>query len=606
MKLNSMKRLGAFAGLFLTVIAHQNCSQMPYEVYKVQDGVQSQSLASEIASDPKSSAESAQSQISNLEAETMRVANIEAFSSVISAQPPSVCSELEKLRNSDADATKELQNCVNNSVGKKIELEPGSYKLSATVLIKGPITILPKNKLVSDLPCLGEGDSQCLTFYSDYNVQAAAGRKGLLHLEGDKIFMSHIIVDGRRAQRVGSDNYNKCKSGDNGSALNVSVEATNSMVINSVFKDVLCGSAFEVHAQTSSLTFSNNKILSNGSHYEDRLWSDGLTVHDTKDSVFTDNTFVDNTDVQMIFGGCANCKIARNHFSHEMGNTAGASFAELMIYSWASTSGNYTGTTVADNVIDCGVDRNCAYGILVGGDSWNDAPRVFGGNLIRNNIKRAMIGLSVDEISDVFLVKDNSIEDILGGELACQNDPSRRVKAAIFNVAPKSYKLLTEDSRQQFDQAAKEWNPGAYTMADYDGCIPRPPYLSHLSFTKKSNDKPAQLAYVELLYKGLLGREIDEVGASFYPGRIDHVGFKTVIKEVSLSPEATARFLKISNDEFAIGVYLAVLGREPDVEGYKYWMDQLNQNRITKLELLNSISDSEEFIARCNRDAIKL
>ena len=56
-------------------------------------------------------------------------------------------------------------------------------------------------------------------------------------------------------------------------------------------------------------------------------------------------TVIDNTDVDLIFGGCRNCMISDNKISHT-DDFSGSSFAALMIHAWPSTSGDFTGSTL--------------------------------------------------------------------------------------------------------------------------------------------------------------------------------------------------------------------------------------------------------------------
>ncbi len=42
------------------------------------------------------------------------------------------------------------------------------------------------------------------------------------------------------------------------------------------------------------------------------MWADGLTVIDGVDDVIRDNVFRDNTDVQLVLGGCRRCTVTDN------------------------------------------------------------------------------------------------------------------------------------------------------------------------------------------------------------------------------------------------------------------------------------------------------
>ena len=50
-----------------------------------------------------------------------------------------------------------------------------------------------------------------------------------------------------------------------------------------------------------------------------------------------------------------------------------------------------------------------------------------------------------------------------------------------------------------------------------------------------------------------------------------------------------------SDEEFLERVYQSELGREPDGEGFKYWLDDMNLRGETREQVLANIRRSEEY-----------
>ena len=53
-----------------------------------------------------------------------------------------------------------------------------------------------------------------------------------------------------------------------------------------------------------------------------------------------------------------------------------------------------------------------------------------------------------------------------------------------------------------------------------------------------------------------------------------------------------------SDEEFLERVYQSELGREPDGEGFKYWLDDINLRGETREQVLANIRRSEEYKAK--------
>jgi hypothetical protein len=88
------------------------------------------------------------------------------------------------------------------------------------------------------------------------------------------------------------------------------------------------------------------------------------------------------------------------------------------------------------------------------------------------------------------------------------------------------------------------------------------------------------------LYSAAFGREPDAVGMGYWLSRMEHgATLPQVSKEFMVGGDGTgqAEFVKMygsnsSNATFVTTMYHNILGREPDAEGYKFWLDALNGN----------------------------
>ena len=62
-----------------------------------------------------------------------------------------------------------------------------------------------------------------------------------------------------------------------------------------------------------------------------------------------------------------------------------------------------------------------------------------------------------------------------------------------------------------------------------------------------------------------------------------------------MTEEETQLWQMESDEEFLNRVYKSELGREPDSEGFKYWLDDMNIRGETRDQVLANIRRSEEY-----------
>jgi hypothetical protein len=70
---------------------------------------------------------------------------------------------------------------------------------------------------------------------------------------------------------------------------------------------------------------------------------------------------------------------------------------------------------------------------------------------------------------------------------------------------------------------------------------------------------------------------------------------KAVASSILVSNEFTERYGdNLSNETFVEALYVNVLGRDYDQEGYDYWLGNLNNGTETRYELLLGFAESAE------------
>ena len=209
-----------------------------------------------------------------------------------------------------------------------------------------------------------------------------------------------LIIDGNRYGR--SDLLSECQ-GYNGVRSNVLAKGHNFYVVGVESVRALCGSAFEVHGDNFEI--SNSSFVDNGTEVSEApggttAWSDGLTLLYCEDGYVHDNTFYDNTDVDLVVNTVESaCYVAHNYVEH----TYKAGVAGLNVWSDYSQAE----LQVWDNTIYSDEDL-LAGGLVLGLHPWDSgvtSPDV--GEIYENDIHGAVINLVIDGIGAGY-VYDNT------------------------------------------------------------------------------------------------------------------------------------------------------------------------------------------------------
>ena len=327
--------------------------------------------------------------------------------------PVVTCPGLEAHRNKETDASRVLQACIDTikgtKVGSKLEIPAGAYTIATRIVINRPMTLATKDVLTNTQRCLNsDATPACATLRA-----SAETLDMVLQLRGSNIFIDHIVVDGRKSLR-GSRAREACKSNSSTERkigpLSQTIHLTDSKIIGSVFQNTPCGTAMEMAGITGKVTIARSTFKNNG---DAELYSDGLTIHNAPNSKFFKNIFMDNADVDVVWGGCAGCTISGNRVVHTVPNTRG-SFAGFMIHAFAlSSPGDYEGAIIKDNVVDCGPGRTCGAAFLFGSRGWYVANPTKGFKFYNNIATNAQTGFMIgSDVEGVF--GDNYASDTTG------------------------------------------------------------------------------------------------------------------------------------------------------------------------------------------------
>jgi len=341
------------------------------------------------------------------------------------------CPELSVAAQRHGDASRALGQCLDRvPAGGRLNLKPAIYRLSQPVTISKPVTISTLGISDSSRGCAQKREGACAILLLAPDSRTFLPKAMPITVRANGVSFMHLVIRGSGSGPA-QDKY--CLSGaTRPSGGGVRVSASGFTLRKSMIERTTCYTALEVTKGARNLTIADNVIGPNGDHSANQTVADGVTIHDAINATVSGNTFIDNTDVQLIFGGCQNCSVVSNRLRHS-GRFSGASFAGLMLQSWPSTSGDFTGTVVRSNDVDCGSHRRCGYGIMIGSTPWHHG-RAEGGQVIGNSVSNAQIGINVDTLSGPMEIRSNSVRNAGG---LFNSDCGFRKWPAV-NIAPRS------------------------------------------------------------------------------------------------------------------------------------------------------------------------
>lgn len=367
-----------------------------------------------------------------------------------------VCTSLIPYQGTQNDASGILLACIDATPdGGTLELPPGKYYVGQQIAIRKSLTLKTQGRSFTDVKCNYIDDSSCAELIGRPELR---GLYGLLFVDAANTRLDHLVINGNRSARTSAIGGNECKAGNNQYGVNISINGPNNVVTNIVSKETMCGSGLQTMT-TPHLLIKNNSIVSNGQH-TGSLWSDGITVLNGENVTVEDNEIRDNSDVDLILFSCKNCSVRNNSITHSSSFLL-SSFAGIMLGGGVPNhNGDFTGTNVHNNTVDCGTSRRCGFGIYIGNDAWlspGTGLPVLGGNVYDNAVRYAQQGFSIDHTANLRLA-NNSVTNSGGSFAASCGTKSM----SSYSVAPGSNVDFSGDSIPRTN----------YVSATWDGCIP--------------------------------------------------------------------------------------------------------------------------------------
>lgn len=358
---------------------------------------------------------------------------------VTNASLPNECVKLNEVANAQEDASPSIMACISRLADHAtLRLLPGEYHIRTPLIVSRPITI----ETAVSFParsCRIADSNGCAVFILEEIPKQPLPAMMPIEIHAPDVTLRAIAVTGSNTRsaawkrRVCLDNNTRPLGGG------IRVRGSGFRLQNALIRNVNCYSALEIVGSAKHPSVFDNTIGPNGSHDIHLMWADGLTIHDASGALVERNFFLDNTDVQLALGGCRECIIKENIFRHS-GVFVHASFAELLVHAWPNTSGNFTGSILSRNDIDCSKAKRCGFGIMIGGEPWYPS-QTFGGTVSDNRIANALLALNVDLLTGPMKITNNRVSR--SGGIA-NSDCGRKIWPAA-NISPSSLKFAQTD-----------------------------------------------------------------------------------------------------------------------------------------------------------------
>jgi hypothetical protein len=289
-----------------------------------------------------------------------------------------------------APAAAAVQGCIDQTPdGGTLELPPGIYRIDAQIQVTRPITLRTTGIAAAAPGCFSPG-TRCATLAADPGLDVPLGivTLGTDAAPAQDVTVEHVVIDGNRDARAGSDAALRCQLGQNAYGMNVTAQCRHCSFTRSASVRALCGTALGFQGDDPTITDSD--FRDNGLHVRTPpQFSDGLTLAHADRAVVSRNVFRDNTDVGFVCGGSTGATLADNAVIQR----AQGAFAGLMLDNFDGTSsGDFTGSVIQGNVVDCG-PHLCDFGIELGPHPWYASPNLVAGTVTGNVVTGATQGI---------------------------------------------------------------------------------------------------------------------------------------------------------------------------------------------------------------------
>ena len=226
------------------------------------------------------------------------------------ARTVTLCSGVTADASGDTSASAAIQTCIDATpYGGTLELPAGVYRIASELQFTRPLTLRTAGTSGVAANCIELGGPACAIFRADANLSVPRGfvRFGAT----TAVTLDHVVLDGNRGARLSSAAAATCADGSNGAGFNAATAGcTGCAFTRGVSARALCGTGWEWNGDQA--TFTHDVFRENGSHAVTNMWSDGLTLLQSNGASVTASRFVDNSDVDLIFGGGTSATLANN------------------------------------------------------------------------------------------------------------------------------------------------------------------------------------------------------------------------------------------------------------------------------------------------------
>ncbi len=167
----------------------------------------------------------------------------------------------------------------------------------------------------------------------------------------------------------------------------------------------------------------------------------------------------------------------------------------------------------------------------------------------------------------------------------------------LYNGASKEYVVACFVDSKEFTGICESYGIVRGNLDKTTGTPTSSQGIVPLKVDSKNVDDGQLSGYVEKLYTTILGRASEPAGCDYWKKAIKEG------KEMDAAKAASQFFQSKeykdknkSDEEFLLDVYAMFFGREPDPEGYNYWLDNLKKEKVSRVWLIEAgFGKSDEF-----------
>jgi len=236
-------------------------------------------------------------------------------------------------------------------------------------------------------------------------AHSTLGAEPILDVLGSNWRISEVAFDGRKYER---DALGLCWSGDK-RGYNLKVDGSNFSITHVDTVNAMCGTGLEVVGTDFEIAFVfaayNGREVGEwpNAPYQ---WSDGMTVVYCENGDIHDNTFIDNTDFDLLFGGGPNCSVHHNDVYHQIRFAfAGLNVGNMDAGKWDGHGSKWRGNHEGSNFFQNRVSSNAGmlmYGLSVGSHPFTAETETYAvhnaGGFTQNTSTGAQVNLIVEGV----------------------------------------------------------------------------------------------------------------------------------------------------------------------------------------------------------------